>query len=114
MVDEGTTLTPESVQPYDEEPDEEIEDEEEEEETEKTQGSREEHYLEWAFGSMGTVDRAKYVASLFLEDLGDALVDPARSAAFVEVSAPRPAGGGRRPRRAMPREGSGEALRERS
>ncbi len=30
-------------------------------------------YLEWAFGHLGTHDRAKYFASLFLEDVADAI-----------------------------------------
>lgn len=40
---------------------------------------QEEAYLQWAFGTMGTVDRARYFATLFLEDLADAIrlgVDP--------------------------------------
>lgn len=34
-----------------------------------------EAYLEWAFGSNGVTDFARYVASLFLEDLADAIRD---------------------------------------
>ena len=39
----------------------------------------EEEYLQWAFGTMGIVDRARYFATLFLEDIADAIrggVDP--------------------------------------
>src|SRR5262249_32253416 len=35
----------------------------------------EDEYLDWAFGQMGVTDRAKFVASLFLEDLADAIRD---------------------------------------
>lgn len=36
-------------------------------------------YLDWAFGSMGLVDRARYLATLFIEDVADAVcagIDP--------------------------------------
>lgn len=33
----------------------------------------EQEYLDWAFGSMGVTDKARYVATLFVEDLADAL-----------------------------------------
>jgi len=39
----------------------------------------EEAYLDWAFGQLGLVDRARYFATLFLEDLADAVhagIDP--------------------------------------
>jgi radical SAM superfamily enzyme YgiQ (UPF0313 family) len=39
----------------------------------------EEEYLQWAFGTMGLVDKARYFATLFLEDVADAIregVDP--------------------------------------
>lgn len=35
--------------------------------------------LSWAFGSMGVTDKAKYIATLYLEDLGDFIkecIDP--------------------------------------
>ena len=31
--------------------------------------------LAWAFGALGTTDRARYLASLYLDDLGDAVRD---------------------------------------
>lgn len=39
----------------------------------------ENHYLDWAFGSLSTIDRARYLATLFIEDIVDAIthgVDP--------------------------------------
>ena len=33
----------------------------------------EDEYLDWAFGALGTAERAKYFASLFIEDLADAI-----------------------------------------
>lgn len=35
----------------------------------------EDEYLDWAFGALGTAERAKYFASLFIEDLADAIRD---------------------------------------
>ena len=35
----------------------------------------EEEYLNWAFGNMGVLDRARYFATLFLEDVADAIRD---------------------------------------
>ncbi len=35
----------------------------------------EDEYLEWAFGSLGIVDKARYFATLFVEDVADAIRD---------------------------------------
>lgn len=35
----------------------------------------EEEYLQWAFGTMGTLDKARYFSTLFLEDIADAIRD---------------------------------------
>ncbi len=35
----------------------------------------EEEYLDWAFGAMGIVDRARYFATLFIETIADAIKD---------------------------------------
>jgi hypothetical protein len=55
----------------------------------------EDQYLEWAFGGMGVTDRARYFATLFVEDLADAVregVDPhfglARYAESIAMSPP--------------------------
>jgi radical SAM superfamily enzyme YgiQ (UPF0313 family) len=38
-------------------------------------GSRDDDPLAWAFGNLGTTDRAKYLASLYIDDLADAIRD---------------------------------------
>ncbi len=42
---------------------------------EHEQGNQEHDPIEWAFGVLGTTDRAKYIASLFIDDLADAIRD---------------------------------------
>ena len=55
----------------------------------------EDTYLEWAFGSMGVTDRSRYFATLFIEDVADAVthgIDPhfglARYGEALAVSPP--------------------------
>ncbi len=43
--------------------------------TEQGPGSSEQDPLAWAFGGLGTGDRAKYLASLYIDDLADAIRD---------------------------------------
>lgn len=61
----------------------------------RNSGADEEELLHWSFGSLGVQDKAKYLATLYLEDLADAVregIDPhfelSRYAEKIALSAP--------------------------